>query len=237
MSEESIPVQDNPVQSISVKRSTINRMKPKEAAKLLTDLGLGFGIDATSRNPWRQKSVCQVCRIREGQDDVVIIDEGGNWQSFYQKVESQSELQGKLNSSVTVPNFPVSIAAGFETSRKKVRSREVFGRRLVDCKASLRPHSSSSPVKPDDFEVMLSSWIVDRIRRLANKWQTVTGNLPCTELEDLPADVAKFGMSDTDLKLAIKAVKHKSALRDKVKLILILNILLLYNCKCLLYVR
>ena len=201
----------------ALKRSAISRMQTSEANKLLTDLGLGFGIDATSRNPWGQKSVCQVCPIRERENDVVIIDEGGSWQSFHQKVESQNELQGRLSSSLRDPNVPVSIAAGVEMSRRKVRSREVFGRRLVDCKASLRPHT----VGTDDFEVMLSSWIVKRIRYLA-KVRVESEKLPRTEGEG-----TKYALGKDEWKLAKKAANHKWALCAEVRVTLILDILLL----------
>ena len=80
---------DIPEQNISMKRPTISKMNPEEANRYLTELGLGFGIDATSQSPWEERSVRQVCPIREGLHDVVISDEGGNWQTFHQKVESQ----------------------------------------------------------------------------------------------------------------------------------------------------
>ena len=204
---------------MSVKTSAVNRMSPGEACKYVADCGLGFGIDATSPSPWKNKLAYRVCHIGEGKDDVVIVDEGGSWESFYHKVESQNELQGKLSSAVSTPDSPVSIAAGVEISRRKVRSREVFGRRLVECKASICPESFtlSASVDAHDFEARLSSWIVDRIRYLADAWKISSQKLSRAEQGISLEDMDELGLTKTYLKLAKKAAEHKSVKCDQVK--------------------
>ena len=205
---------------MAMENSILNQMEPSKASKYLANLGLGIGIDATSQRPWDDKLAYRVCRIREDGGDVVILDEGGNWTNFSRQVSSESELQGKLCTSVSAPHVPVTIGAGVEMSRKKIQSLKAFGRRLIECKAAICQDSfvMSTPVDPEDFDARLSSWIVDRIRYYATVCKVAREKSSSSEQETWSQCMTKLGLNDIQMKIAQAAGEHESITCDRVKL-------------------
>ena len=114
----------------------------------LQDFGLGRGINGTDPQPWVNKLTLQVRDIvREDlrakstssekpqkmfKSNLIGTNEGGVVHHFVQEVTNIKEQKAKLDTSITVPNSPVSVGIGAEMSRSLTTTQKAIGRRVIN---------------------------------------------------------------------------------------------------------
>lgn len=114
----------------------------------LQDFGLGRGVNGTDPQPWVNKSTLQIrdiiredLRIKSSSTDppqrifktnLIGTNEGGVAQHFVQEVTNIKDQKAKLDSSITVPNSPVSVGVGAEFSRSLSTTQKSIGRRTIN---------------------------------------------------------------------------------------------------------
>ena len=81
-------------------------VREKDIQRII-DLGLGRGVDATDRTPWKNKTSFQVRPVTI--DNVIGTEEGGGEQSYEREITNASETHGQVRASITDPKATVSI--------------------------------------------------------------------------------------------------------------------------------
>lgn len=191
-----------------------------------TMMGLGCGVDATNPKLWSKKSAYQAWQGHEN-GDIIVLDEGGNWQSYKKSVSSQREMKGKLSSSLTSPQgVPIEIGVDAEMSRSTDFSRTAYGRKVVDYTVSINPDGPKNEAEKDRFEDRLSTWISGRIRSHSNTAELVAKlcDISTTErgwvdkIKDIRLDddrIKILCITDPELALALQAADEVSKLDAK----------------------
>lgn len=100
-----------------------------ELIKHVVELGLGRGIDATSRTPWTNKSTFQVRRV---QPSVVETRELGAVEAYDHTIHSIQQMEHQFQASLNPPESPVSVCVEDENNRTLNTTRRVIGRRVVN---------------------------------------------------------------------------------------------------------
>ena len=159
-------------------------MSASERLNQLHTLGLGTGVDMTDQEPWRARNSYQVCHIKETMDNVLVVDEGGNWYNHVNVDTSRQEMQNIVKLGITVPDTPFTIKADAEYSRTKNFPRTTCGRRLVDCKVSICPDKLEEGT-PNCFEKRLSDWVLNKFKHYANTAKAIQDKLGIHRVEDL----------------------------------------------------
>lgn len=186
--------------------------------KVATVMGLGSSVDATNCRPWSKKSSYQPCYLQS--EDVIVRDEGGNWQSYMRTVSSQREMKFELTASITAPNgVPVEIGADSELARSSSFSRKIYGRKLVDYVVSINPDKIQSTAEYSSFDERLSSWVVNRIRYHASTAKVIAKQfgVAVDKVRELKIDrdearwrsiIKYLGITEAELKLAGEAAMY-----------------------------
>ena len=108
----------------------------------LQELGLGRGVDGTDPRPWVNKSSLQVrdiiiqpiFRSSDSSQHLQLIstNEGGMVHHFVQEVTSIKELKAMLDTSISVPNSPVTVGVGIDHVRSLTKTRKAIGQRVLN---------------------------------------------------------------------------------------------------------
>ncbi len=105
----------------------------------LQELGLGRGVDGTDPRPWVNKSSLQVRDIiifhsSDSSQNLQLIstNEGGMVHHFVQEVTSIKELKANLDTSISVPNSPVTVGVGIDHVRSLTKTRKAIGQRVLN---------------------------------------------------------------------------------------------------------
>ena len=103
---------------------------PKERQRLI-DMGLGRGVDATSRNVWKQKSAFQVRFIASSLENIIGIDEGSARQYYEREVSSIIGRQTQIKSSIDEPHTNVNVGMDTLLSQTLNKSRKSVGEQVI----------------------------------------------------------------------------------------------------------
>lgn len=95
--------------------------------KRLKRLGLGKAIDATHPHPWTSKSPYQAKDVATNKD-LVITTEGHHVQNFTEVVQNYFDIQGSLESSLTIPNQPIGIGVAADVHRSQTDIQIIRGK-------------------------------------------------------------------------------------------------------------
>ena len=165
-------------------------VSPEEVQRLI-DMGLGRGVDATSRSLWKQKSAFQVQSVASSLKNIIGTDEGSAHQYYEREVSSIIGRQTQIKGSIDEPHTTINVGMDTLHSQTLNKSRKSVGEQVITrtisfCssfdnlplqhiggkgsersevrstdEASLTPQSVSTST---DFEERLSDWLLDRIR-------------------------------------------------------------------------
>ncbi len=146
----------------------------------LQDFGLGRGVNGTDPQPWVNKLALQVRNIvREDMRakstssekpqnmftcNLIGTNEGAVVHNFVQEVTNIKELKANLDTSVTVPNSPVSVGVGAELSRSLTTTQKAIGRRVInqtvsftmECDAAAEEQLARHIIEAADIEKVAS---------------------------------------------------------------------------------
>lgn len=160
------------------------REEEKRAEKMFQDLGLGRGIDATTVQPWLNRTSLQVRPVRF--KDLIGTEEGGYLESYKETSFSSHTLQLEMKGEVNVPadgsvSPKVKIGVGSDCVRTTSTELCVFGRRVVNRTISFQEQFQDIPFSPGflnanssqpgaasgnreeaSFEENLCKWILER---------------------------------------------------------------------------
>uniref|UniRef100_A0A1X7V9S8 Uncharacterized protein n=1 Tax=Amphimedon queenslandica TaxID=400682 RepID=A0A1X7V9S8_AMPQE len=185
------------------------------------DLGLGCGVDGTSRKPWLNKTSFQARHVTF--DNIIGRDEGGAMQGYEKEISSFQALQCEITTSIDRPNKPLTIGADSELSRSVNSSRRAIGRQIINRTISFKddfvdaPHSDetisektggSSDIQNHwNFEQRLAHWIIQRLKASWQQPQSVTTSVSAVKLLPpltLPTETVKGNCPLTDLLFVIE---------------------------------
>ena len=185
------------------------------------DLGLGCGLDGTSRKPWLNKTSFQARHVTF--DNIIGRDEGGAMQSYDKEIASSQALQCEITTSLDRPNKPLPIGADSELSRSVNSSRRAIGRQIINRTISFKddfvdaPHSdetisektggSSNIQNHWTFEQRLAHWIIQRLKASWQQPQSVATSVSAIKLLPsliLPTETVKGSCPLTDLLFVIE---------------------------------
>lgn len=99
-----------------------------ELMKSAISLGLGRGLDATSKTPWTNKSSFQIRRVHHS---IMETNEGGVLSSYQNEISSVAGMDELFQSSLTPPEAPIEIHIEADTNRCINSSRQTIGRRVL----------------------------------------------------------------------------------------------------------
>ncbi len=137
----------------------------------LQDFGLGRGVNGTDPQPWVNKSTLQIRDIirddlltnpkstgrhqKTYNTNLIGTNEGGVVHHFVQEVTNIKDQKAKLDSSITVPNSPVSVGVGADLSRTLSTTQKAIGKKIINRTVSFTVNYT------DVAEEKLSRLIVD----------------------------------------------------------------------------
>lgn len=99
-----------------------------ELMKYAVSLGLGRGLDATSKSPWTNKSSFQVRRVHHS---IMETNEGGVLSSYQHELASIADMDELFQSSLNPPETPIAIHVEADSNRCLNSSRQAIGRHVL----------------------------------------------------------------------------------------------------------
>ena len=122
----------------------------------MSNLGLGKAVDITRTQPWINGSVFQAKEV--SYDEIVAIVEGQHVRDYEEVIDNYFDLQGNLESSVMIPNQPVTVGIAADMhrckqSRKVVRGKSVSTRIIF---FQVKPVSETTST----LEEKLQEWVI-----------------------------------------------------------------------------
>ena len=137
------------------------RVSPQKAELIrnVVELGLGRGVDATSRTPWTNKSTFQVRRV---QPSVVETKELGTVGCYNHAIQSTQQMDQLFQASLSPPEAPVSIHVEDESNRTTNSTRRVVGRRVVNSTVGFQTDFEEKCSNGDSIKFSRDSFLVPR---------------------------------------------------------------------------
>lgn len=136
-------------------------IREKDIQRII-DLGLGRGVDATDRTPWKNKTSFQVRPVTT--DNIIGIEEGGGEQSYEREITNASETRGQVRASITDPKATVSIGVEGTYAHSSSSRYKVIGTKVLNRTISFKAHCNDGDIKlppgSDTFETWLCNWIL-----------------------------------------------------------------------------
>ena len=130
-----------------------------ELIKHVVELGLGRGIDATSRTPWSSKSIFQVRKV---QPSVVETRELGTVSGYDHAIQSVQQMEHQFQSSLNPPETPVTICVEDETNRTLNTTRRVIGKRVINSTVGFQTDFEERCTDGDSPKFARESFLVPR---------------------------------------------------------------------------
>ena len=138
------------------KLPTLPSLVTKPQMQHFQDLGLGKGVNIADPKPWANRSSFQVRNVTE--DIIDGSDEGGAYEGYETEVESAFNAYFQMESSLAIPNSPVSIGVDTEQSRTVSTSRRTVGKRVLTRTIAYKAEKAVSFMNP--FERHMITWIL-----------------------------------------------------------------------------
>ena len=136
-------------------------VREKDIQRII-DLGLGRGVDATDRTPWKNKTSFQVRPVTI--DNIIGTEEGGGEQSYEREITNASETRGQVRASITDPKATVTIGVEGTYTHSSSSRYKVIGTKVLNRTISFKAHCNDGDIKlppgSDTFETWLCKWIL-----------------------------------------------------------------------------
>ena len=139
----------------------VAKVSPQKAEliKHVVELGLGRGIDATSRTPWTSKSTFQVRRV---QPSVVETKELGTVGCYDHAIQGIQQMDQQFQASLSPPEAPISIYVEDESNRTTNSTRRVVGRRVINSTVGFQTDFEEKCSDGDALKFTRDSFLVPR---------------------------------------------------------------------------
>ena len=176
------------------KLQTLPSLVTEHQLQHFQDLGLGKGVNIADPKPWANRSSFQVRQVTE--DIITGSDEGGAYEGYETEVESAFNAHFQMESSLAIPNSPVSIGVDTEQSRTVSTSRRTVGKRVITRTIAYKAEKAVSFMNP--LERHMIAWILTwTLQHMKDKG---------TKLEQLKEKIGKMikatdGKTDQDEKM------------------------------------
>ena len=161
----------------------------------IIDLGLGRGVDATDRTPWKNKTSFQVRPVTI--ENIIGTEEGGGEQSYEREITNASETCGQVRASITDPKATVSIGVEGTYARSSSSRYKVIGTKVLNRTISFKAHCNDSDIKlppgTDTFEAWLCKWI---LKNREEVMQTPIASIQPSSHHETVVQKVEFHMSD-----------------------------------------
>ena len=127
-SQRNVPAKTTP--SSLAKATKAHKIHPAKANLIshALSMGLGRGVDATSKTPWASKGSFQVRRVHES---IVETNEGSCTSCYDHEIVAVTEMELLLQKSLYPPENPVTISVEAEANRTINSSRRIVGKKVV----------------------------------------------------------------------------------------------------------
>ncbi len=136
----------------------------------LQELGLGRGVNGTDPRPWVNKSSLQIRDIimqpisnstdssqQLLKSSLIGTNEGGIVHHFVQEVTSIKELKAMLDTSISVPNSPVTVGVGADLIRSMTKTQKAIGQRVLNRTVTFKAEYQ------DNAENLLAKYILQNV--------------------------------------------------------------------------
>ena len=130
--------------SDSVKSESV--VSPEEVQRLM-DMGLGRGVDVTSKHLWKHKSTFQVLSIPSTLESIIVTDEGSARHYYEREVSSIIGRQTEIKLSIDEPNTTINVGMDTLHSQTLSKSRKSVGEQVITRTISFRSSFDDLPLQ------------------------------------------------------------------------------------------
>lgn len=125
---------------------SVSVVSPEEVQRLI-DMGLGRGVDATSKHLWKRKSAFQVQSISSSLENIIGTDEGSTRQYYERDVSSIIGQQTEIKLSIDEPNTKINVGMDTLSSQTMSKSRKSVGEQVITRTISFRSSFDDLPLQ------------------------------------------------------------------------------------------